>query len=99
MNEDIGSVAASEIYVIEVFQASRIRRWLSAISDLVVAAATFGASGGTLVYGSGYRIVEQSTGRVVAIGEPEILDSSNTWSMLDEDLGTLTAAEFAERWL
>ncbi len=91
--------AASEVYEIEVFRVSFIRRWSSTLLGLIVAVVTMGGGDVSIgVYGNGYRIRERATGRVVKEIRPSMFYDGNTWTALNDDLESKSAPAFKERW-
>lgn len=98
MSSDTGEQMASEAYEIEAFQTSVIKRWASAAFALVASAASAGGPTETFVYGSGYRVKDRLSGRIVATLEPEMFENGDTWTQMHSDLNTMTAAAFANRW-
>jgi len=94
-----GEQKAFEVYEIEVFQASRVKRWLYAVGALATSVISLvGAPTEFMALGNGYRIRDRLSGRTVTEFKPEISDYGDTWTILTDDLANLTAAEFAQRW-
>ncbi len=95
----MGVMRADEAFRIEVVEPSRRNRVARVAATLTLGLLTLGA-GPVNVGGRRLVLVDQATGeRLVEWPEQFGDDMQLLWSRLDVDLATLSADEFAARWI
>ena len=89
--------AAQHLYTVEMLETPKAKRWGSAAFAWLTALFTFGG-GATPIVGQGVRIRDRA-GSVLAEHHDDISSYAGTYESAVHDLETLSAEEFAARWL
>lgn len=98
MSQPSPSSPAEMVFAVDEHRPPRLKRLVTAVASMVIAVVTLGA-GTTPVVGSRVVIRRISTGDVVADIAASATSDLDTAALVRTDLGRLTAAEFAERWI
>ena len=93
----MAEASAADTYTIEPIDAPAAKKWGSTAIAWIFAIFTMGG-GSTPIVGSGVRVLDRD-GRVLAEHTDRADSTAGTYETAQHDLESLTADEFAARWI